>query len=136
MLQFGKRPRNPHNKTTPWPPSVSSAMAENPPPVSARRTLNQAPHSWLQLTPDSWNIPDTLHGQRRLRLFTNIHSCHSTISTAFPHLPMQDKPTVGPTRDAVRFPTACADLVGGGGRVIPVSLPHPPWPGNFTTQQF
>ena len=27
---------------------------------------------------------------------------------------MQDKPTVGPTRDAVRFPTACADLVGGG----------------------
>lgn len=116
MLQFGKRPGIPHNKTIPQPPSVSSAMAENPPPISARRTLDQAPHRWLQLTPDSWNIPDTLHGQRRLRLSTSTHSCHSTVSTAFPHLLMQDKPIVGPTRGALRFPTARTDLgVGGGG---------------------
>ena len=46
---------------------------------------------------------------------------------------MQDKPIVGPTRGALRFPTARADLVGG---VIPVSLPHPPRPGDFKTQQF
>lgn len=92
-----QHPTIPHNKTVSTP-AVSSATAENPPPASARRTLDQGPHGLLQLTPDSRNILDTLHGHRRLRLSTGTHSCHSTTSTAFPHLMMQDKPTVVPPK--------------------------------------
>lgn len=100
--------QSPPNKTESTP-AVSNAGVENPPPASARRTLRPVvnwirPHKLLQLTPDSWNILDALHGYRRLRLSTGTHSCHSTTFTAFPHLVMQDTTIVSPTRDAPSLP--------------------------------
>lgn len=38
----------------------------------------------------------------------------------------------GPTKDALSFPTACADLVS----VCSLSPTKPPWPGDLRTQQF